>query len=66
MNNNMGIISSSHRKYSKKGLEKHVRFEEPEEFIADCCIIFDKIKDYHDSKQDSLELKDTKNFSTKR
>ncbi len=63
---NMGIISSSNAKQRDKVQKKHVRFDDPEEYIADCCIIFDKIKDCKDTTQEKAKHKDTNKFSAKR
>ena len=38
---------------------KRVRFEEPEEFVADCSVIFDHVLSRcFENKQDRVELKD--------
>ncbi len=62
----MGIISSSNKTHCNKAHKKTVRFDDPEEYIADCCIIFDKIKDYKDNLGEKAEHKDTKKFSAER
>ena len=38
---------------------KRVRFEEPEEFVADCSVVFDRVLSRcFENKQDRVELKD--------